>query len=199
MSVPTQVEALSLHERLLQGGPVASQEVFEVFMDPILRALTRFSGCTREEAWDPAIDAVMSYLQDPSRYDPSRASLLTYLTRAARNRLIDGQRSMGATKRREQEFAIVFELLARSPYVAMEISMEARDVVRRLEHSGLGEAERALLGLILQGERSTRRMAEALGLGHLPELELRREVKRRRDRLMKWLERFGREEPHVES
>ncbi len=199
MRVPTQEEALSLHERLLQGDPVVEPEVFQAFMEPILRALTRTAGCTREEARDPAIDAVMAYVRDPGRYDPKGASLLTWLTQAARYRLIDGQRSMGATRRREREFALVFELQARSPYVAMEISMEARDVVKRIEQSRLGEAERAFLGLILQGERSTRRLAEALGLGHLPELDLRREVKRRRDRLMKWLKRLGKEEPDVET
>lgn len=199
MSFPTQVEALSLHERLLQGDPVASAEVLQAFMDPILRVLARMPGCTPEDAYDSAIDAVFSYLRNPQRYAPRRAHLSTYLTRAARNRLMDRQRSMGAQRRREQEFAIVFELQARAPNVAMEISMEARGVVERLEHSSLGEAERAFLGLILQGERSTRRLAEALRLEPLPELELRRAVKRARDRLMKWLERLGKEEPDVET
>jgi RNA polymerase sigma-70 factor (ECF subfamily) len=174
MSFPTQAEALSLHERLLQGDRVASAEVFEAFMDPILRVLTRARGCTREDAYDSAIDAVVSYVRNPERYDHHRGTLSTYLTQAARNRLMDRQRSLGARTRREQEFAIVFELQARSPKVAMEISSSRR-------------------------ERSTRRLAETLGLGPLPEMDLRRAVKRARDRLMKWLARLGKEEPDVES
>lgn len=77
--------------------------------------------------------------------------------------------------------------------------MEARRALERLEKLNSSKEERAFLGLILQGERSTRRLAEALGLGPMSEMDLRREVKRRRDRLMKRLERLGKEDSDVES
>jgi len=199
MSFPTQAEALSLHERALQRDPVVSVDVFQAFMGPLQGILNRKRGCTREDARDSAIDAVISYLDHPERYDPQRAPLSTYLTQAAKNQLMDRQRSAGARTRREQEFATDFELQARSPKEAMEISMEARHALEQLEQLHFSEEERVFLGLILQGERSTRRLAEALGLGSLSELDLRREVKRRRDRLMKRLERLGKEDSDVES
>jgi len=70
-------------------------------------------------------------------------------------------------------------------------------VVDRLIQRGLLKDEKdvAALRLILSGERSTERLAEVLGLSELPQEQMRREVKRHRDRLMKILERFGKEDP----
>ncbi|NMO17427.1 sigma-70 family RNA polymerase sigma factor [Pyxidicoccus fallax] len=199
MSFPTQEEELALHERVLKRDPVAPTDVFQVFMDPILSALGRKEGREREDAYDSIIDVLFSYLANPERYLSQKGRLSTYLTQAAKKRLLDRYRSTEARQRREQEFGDAFELGARSPNDALEISVEARRAVVRLEQSALGEGDRALLGLVLQGERSTLVMAEAIGLASLPEDDRRREVKRHRDRLMKWLARLGKEDSDDES
>jgi len=129
----------------------------------------------------------------------ARARLSTYLTQAAKKKAMDRRRSTEARTRREVEFAGVFELQARTPKEVLEVSVEARLAVERLDSSRLNARERDFLRLVLQGERSTRSLAEVLGLASLPEDALRREVKRNRDRLMKVLERLGREEPDDES
>jgi RNA polymerase sigma-70 factor (ECF subfamily) len=121
------------------------------------------------------------------------------LTHVAKKRAVDRHRSTAARIQREKNFADVFELRARAPNEVLEVSVEARRVMERLIHSRLDPKDRELLQLILLGERSTRRLAEALGLGPMPEDELRREVKRHRDRLMKLLERLGKEEPDDKS
>jgi RNA polymerase sigma-70 factor, ECF subfamily len=199
MSFPSQAEELALHERVLQNDPVAPVDVFRAFMEPILRVLCSEMGCSREDAHDSAIDVVISYLNNPERYDRHRARLSTYLTQSAKNRAMDRRRSTAARTRREQEFATVVELQARSPKEILEISVETRLAVERLDDSRLSERDREFLRLILQGERSTRRLAEVLGLPSLPKEDLQREVKRRRDRLMKWLERLGKEDSDVGS
>ncbi|MBZ4423221.1 RNA polymerase sigma factor [Myxococcus sp. RHSTA-1-4] len=199
MSFPTQAEELALHERVLKKDPVAPVEVFQVFMDPILAALGRKDRREREEAYDAIIDVLYSYLNSPERYTAQKGRLSTYLTQAARNRLMDQYRSAEARHRREQEFGKVFELGARSPKESLELSVEARRAVLRLEQSGLQKEDRAMLGLVLQGERSTVVLAEAIGLGSMPEDDRQREVKRHRDRLMKRLARLGKEDPDDES
>lgn len=199
MSFPTWEVELKLHERVIQDDPLASQDVFRVFMDPILRILLHELRCHGEDAHDSAVDAVLYYLRNPQRYDSQRAKLSTYLTHAAKRRAMDRQRSSHARIRREEKFGGEFELRVAAPKEVLEISVEARLAVRRLEQSKLRPEERRFLGMVLQGERSTRLLGEALGLGALPELELRREVKRHRDRLMKWLERFGKEGSDDES
>jgi RNA polymerase sigma-70 factor (ECF subfamily) len=199
MGFPTPEEELALHERVLRRDPVASADVFRAFMDPIVAALSRKRGRPPDDVYDSAIDVLVSYLRNPERFIAQKGRLSTYLTQAARKRALDRHRSTEARRRREQEFGGVFELRARSPKESLEISVEARLAVGRLERSKLPENDRALLRLVLQGERSTRAMAEAIGMGSLPEDDCKREVKRHRDRLMKRLARFGKEGSDVES
>ncbi len=199
MSFPSRVDELKLHERVLQGDPVVPVDVFRTFMPPILKVLESEMSCNREDAHDSAIDAVLSYLRTPERYDPQRARLSTYLTQAAKKRAMDRRRSSDARTRREQDFAGVFEVQARPPKEVLEKSVEASLAAQRLDSLGLDEREREVLRLVLQGERSTRKLATVLGLDLLPEDEQRREVKRHRDRLMKMLERLGKEDPDDES
>jgi RNA polymerase sigma-70 factor (ECF subfamily) len=193
MSFPSQMDELELHERVLQGDRVASADVFQAFMDPILRILKEEMSCSPDDARDSATDAVFSYLRNPGRYDRHRARLSTYLTQAAKKRAMDRHRSTAARLRREQDFASVVEVQARTPKEVLEVSVEAKLAAKLLDDSRLDEREWEFLRLVLQGEGSTRRLAGVLGLDELPEDEMRREVKRHRDRLMKLLERLGKE------
>jgi RNA polymerase sigma-70 factor (ECF subfamily) len=199
MSFPTQADELSLHERVLQREAVAPVDVCQSFVDPIAKILESEKACSQEDAYDSAIDAVFSYLRHPERYDRGKARLATYLTQAAKKRAIDRHRSTEARTRREQKFADVFELQVRTPKERLETFVEVSIAVERLDGSKINEKELELLREVFQGERSTRRLAEILGLASLPEDEMRREVKRHRDRLMKALERLGKEDPDDES
>lgn len=199
MRFPSRAEELELHERILQKEPVASADAFQAFMEPISKVLQDETGCSTDDAHDSALDALLSYLRQPERYELARARLSTYLTQAAKKKAMDRRRSSEARTRREVEFAGVFELQARTPKEVLEVSVEARLAVERLDSARLNARERDFLRLVLQGERSTRNLAEVLDLASLPEDALRKEVKRHRDRLMKVLERLGREEPDDES
>ncbi|NVJ05290.1 sigma-70 family RNA polymerase sigma factor [Myxococcus sp. AM001] len=199
MSFPTWEVELKLHERVIQDDPLASQDVFRVFMDPILRVLRYEMSCQGDEAYDSAVDAVLDYLRNPLRYDRQRAKLSTYLTHTAKRRAMDRQRSSQARVRREEKFGGVFALRAPAPKEAMELSVEASLAVKKLEQINFRTEERKLLGLVLQGENSTPALGKVLGLGALPKVEQQREVKRHRDRLMKRLARIGKEDSDDES
>jgi RNA polymerase sigma-70 factor, ECF subfamily len=199
MSFPSRADEWALHERVLQGEPVAPVDVFQTYMPLLLNALTRGKTCDPEDAHDSAIDAVLFYLEHPGRYERHRGRLSTYLMQAARKRAVDRHRSHTARARREQGFASVVELQAVPPKEKLERGMEVALVLKRLEKYDINQGDQAVLRLILQGERSTRQLAEVLGLDALSEDEMRREVKRHRDRLMKLLERLGKEDPDDES
>jgi RNA polymerase sigma-70 factor (ECF subfamily) len=199
MSFPPGEDELALHERVLRKDPVVSVDVFQTYMPLLLKALMSRKTCDPEDAHDAAIDAVLLYLEQPERYDRQRGRLSAYLVQIARNRAVDRYRSKTARARREQDFADVVELRDVPPNEKLERGMEAALALKRLEKYDLTERDQSALGLIFQGERSTRRLAEVLGLDSLPEDEMRREVKRHRDRLMKLLERLGKEGPDDES
>ncbi|MFP2924245.1 sigma factor [Pyxidicoccus sp. 3LG] len=195
MGFPSLADEVELHERVLQKDPVAHADVFKAFMDPILRILQEEDRCSGDDANDSAIDALFAYLGAPQRYDRSRARLSTYLIHAAKRRAMDRRRSREARDRREREFAVTTDIQARNPKDVLDAAVEARRAVDLLETIRMGPRELLFLKLILQGESSTAKLAEVLGKSDLPEAEQRREVKRHRDRLMKMLERLGREHP----
>jgi len=171
--------------------------VFRVYLDPLIQTLCRIRRLSREEARDALVDVVLSYLTHPGRFDPRKGRLHSYLTQAAVKKTTDTYRREEARQRREQKFGGVFELLARTPNDSLEITVEARLFMERIDRAGLPEKDRAFLKLVLQGERSTHILAEAIGLPPAPEADHRREVKRHRDRLMKFLGRLGKEDRDV--
>jgi RNA polymerase sigma-70 factor, ECF subfamily len=201
MSYPSPADERLLHERVVQHDPVASTDVFMTYMDRIVKILMRRLGCDEDTAWDSTIDVIYAYIHRPARYDPGKGRLFAYLMQAAKHRVADKRRSADARAKREQDFGRGVELWARSPKEELEDLVEARLAMKRLVERGYLKNERdwEALRLILYGERSTEILAVALGLTSLPKDELKRAVKRHRDRLMKLLERFGKEDSDGES
>ncbi|MFY2559135.1 RNA polymerase sigma factor [Corallococcus terminator] len=197
MRFPSQAEEQALHERVLRREPLVSEDVFRVFMDPIIRALCKKRSELYEEARDATIDVIYTYLDNPEQYVARKSRLSTYLTRAARMNALDQYRRHEARQRRERKFGEVFVLRTPAPKDTMEIIVETRIVLEQVEQALLEEKDRIFLGLVLQGERSTLVLAEAMNLPPLSEIERRREVKRNRDRLMKLLGRLGKEDRDV--
>jgi RNA polymerase sigma-70 factor (ECF subfamily) len=191
------IDELELHQMALRKDRFALLELLKAFMDPIVGFLMSDMKCARQTAEDVVVDVLCDYVEEPSRYDPHKGRLISYLTRAAKHHLWDQHRSETARVRRNQEFGQLVELWKRSPKEEMENSVEANRLVERLIQRGVLKDEKdvAALRLILCGERSTEKLAEVLGLSALPLERMRREVKRHRDRLMKILERFGKENP----
>jgi RNA polymerase sigma-70 factor, ECF subfamily len=191
VAFPGASEELALHERVLAGDPVVPVDVFQGLMEPLQKALRHDLRCTEDEAHDSSVDAILSYLEEPRRYDPNRGRLSTYLMDIAKKRAIDRLRSRTASAQRDENYAATVELDRSNPKEIMEAELEAQELWKRVEEVVPSDRDRQALKLILAGERSTAALAGALGVADLSPLEQRREVKQQRDRLMKILERLG--------
>src|SRR5437899_7055622 len=191
MSFPPPATEQALHERVIAGDPVASADAYECFMDPLVAALRYDLGCTEDEAHDSAVDALLAYLENALEYKSDRGRLSSYLTDIAKKRAIDRLRSRTATVDREKAYAADVELRAANPKERMDEAVEVREAWRKVEDQVPSERDRRALRLILAGERSTGKLAEALELSDLPLTERRHAVKRHRDRLLKTLQRLG--------
>lgn len=191
MSFPVAAEELALHERLLAADPVASADVFQAFMDPLSDALRNDLRCPDDDAHDSAIDAILAYVEQPTRYSSGKGRLATYLMDIAKKRAIDRIRSRTSTQRREEGYAAVVELQAANPKEKLEVAVEAKELWRKVETAVPDERDRQAIKLILAGERSAEAFAEALGITATSALDVRRQVKQHRDRLVKVLERLG--------
>jgi RNA polymerase sigma-70 factor, ECF subfamily len=73
-----------LLEQAANGDRAAFQILYERYRDPIFRFGYRLLG-SAEAAEDVAHDCFLSLINEPGRFDPSKASLRTYLYAAARN------------------------------------------------------------------------------------------------------------------
>jgi RNA polymerase sigma-70 factor (ECF subfamily) len=196
MSYPPPEDERALHERAIRRDPVVPADVFQTFMERIAAILVRRMRCDVDTARNSAMKVLFDYLERPGRYDPGKGRLFAYLMQAARYRVLDHQRSARSEAQRNRDFTRAVEQRSRTPKEELENRVEARLIMRRLVERGYlkNERDQEALLLILQGESATEELAKALGLPPMPLEELRREVKRHRDRLMKLLERFGRKE-----
>ena len=189
------IDELDLHRRAVERDPVILADIFQAFAQWLIKILRDDLKCTQDMADNAVFDTLLAYVEQPNRYDPQKGRLITYLARAAKYQVLDRRRSEESTTRREQEFGRVVELRRRTPKEEMEDAVEASRVMEKLRKRGLlKDEDMAAFKLIMSGERSTERLAEALGLGSLPPEQMRREVKQHRDRLMKILKRFGKED-----
>lgn len=73
-----------LLERASRGDEAAFLTLYEFYRDVVFRFAYRLLGST-ELAEDVAHDCFLSLLRHPARFDPTRASLKTYLLAAVRN------------------------------------------------------------------------------------------------------------------
>lgn len=184
-----------LHARALQKDPLVLIDLLKAVAKQIEGFVRHDLKCEQDVAYDAVIDVLYAYVATPGRYDPDRGvRLVTYLTKAAKHRVQDRLKSGDSRTRREENFASSVELGRTPSKDILENFVEASRAVERLKKR-LSERDLAVVLLIASGERSTEVLARALGLDPSSPEEMRREVKRHRDRLMKTLERFGKEDP----
>ena len=191
MRFPSSEAESTLHQRVLAGDPVASADLFAHFVEPLMSAIRHDLRCDAEIATDSSIDALFDYINSPSTYSPDRGRLCTFLTHIAKHKAVDRIRARSAETRREQEFSSLVEVRESAPNEKMERSAEAQKLWQKIEQVVQSERDRLALALILDGERSTDAIADALGIHASTQLERQRAVKRHRDRLLKILDRLG--------
>jgi hypothetical protein len=197
-----EVELGRLHERLLAGDPVAPAELAERLL-PLLRARLAGFAATVD---DPhmvlsAVGLVIArYLTDPSRFDPLRGGLATYLAMEVRG---DVRNELDSRRRRRRHESPVAEPVELEPHGRdSTVEEEALDAVDPLGVSPaavqaarqalgeLDEVDRRMLEMMAEGVRPTSAYAAVLGISHLPVDLQRKAVKQHKDRLQKRLERL---------
>lgn len=201
MRHPSPEEEMLLHQRLLEHDPLAYFDVFPMYMERIAKKLEGI-GYDVDVARDAALETVLAYRKKPERYDPRKVHLFTYIMGMARHKAVDRWRSVRAQAQRDKKQGDV-ELLLRTPkdqVEKMETYVRVRQLVELLEEGGvLNERDQAILRLFLMGEGSTEEVAKVLRLPPMSKEDRQLEAKRHRDRLMKLLERFGKEDSDDDS
>ncbi len=200
-----------LHDRLLAGDRVASEEVAPLVLGPVLTRLERrWPRWTHTDVlYDAAVDALLDYADAPERYDPDRGSLIGWLELAAHRDVTNGYRSakqrtahdtppLSAIQDPDQ---ITGELpIGASPLGLARIGPEPDDVSRlddldiwhRIRAACPDERERELIWACwVEHERSSDRLAQILRVDHLPVDKRRRKVKDARDVAKRKLRRIG--------
>ena len=199
------------HERLLAGDRVASEELAALLLRPLVERLEhRWPRWTHIEVlYDAAVDVFLDYVAAPERYDLELKTLLGWLEFAAHRDLTNRYRS--TRQRRALELAPMSSIgdpersaielppranpigLARvSPDPANAERLDALGMWRRIRQVFPDERERELVWACwVEGERSSERLAEILGVDHLPVEKRRRRVKDARDVAKRKLRRMG--------
>lgn len=197
-------QAQDAYRRLLAGEPDASGEVIELFLDALVRTLgSRYPNLPDPDlVIDTVIDTLFTFVQDPSRYDPARGALWTYLYIDA-----DGDiRNAIARQKKHWNHSTfdpaVHDAPDRSINPEKQVvdaivpdglpeGMNLQEVIATVRASIDDPRDREVLGLMLSGERKSEAFSRVLGIAHMTPLEQRRIVKQRKDRIDARLRRLG--------
>jgi hypothetical protein len=194
---PDRATLCLLHQRLLGGDPLASAELLALVLPSLVEEVGRRlpRRVDAQLIHDGAIDALLDYCARPQRFDADNgAPLDRFLCTAARrnvsNLLVGEQRR----KRREHEVGKREADVALDP-LARNIQQEELRELEGRRAAAVGAlddpVDREVLALQFQGVRDTAAFARVLGISHLPPGRQRQEVKRRKDRINRFLRRRG--------
>jgi RNA polymerase sigma-70 factor (ECF subfamily) len=180
---------------LLNGDPRAPERLVALCLVPLKRRLRRcYLMLPTEVLQDAAVDALLALLSQPHHFNPSRSSLMTYLTMQSDYRVLSWLRNQ--RRRRElyvggvEEVEYWSERLRATDASEDPVTALLRLDLERMVHNLLpDERDRRLLELACSGRTSILEYAEVLGITQLPPEEQRREVKRNRDRVVKRIQR----------
>lgn len=192
-------QALSIHERLLRGDPTAAAEIAEFLLPILIYHLKRkfFSIDDPHLVEDAVHQALMEYILNPSRYDPAKSNLLTYVRLAAFRDILNLIKS---EKRHRSAFSIgehVADDASQSEYsieIVDEYDLEADVIARVITDQRLfswtpDETDLRVIYLMMENVRDTETYAALLDITHLPISEQEKIVKQHKDRLKKLLRR----------
>jgi RNA polymerase sigma-70 factor (ECF subfamily) len=187
-----------LHERLLVGDRLASEELLRLLLTPLVQEIGgRFPRVDEQLVSDGVIDALLDYCACPGQFDAARDVPLDRFLATAAWRNVD---NLITSERRRKERERKVGSKKREADVAL--NPVARNI-RQEELQQLAEKEAAMfaalddpkdkeiLRLKLEGVRDTASFARVLNITHLPVAKQREEVKRHKDRIIRFLRRKG--------
>jgi hypothetical protein len=186
---------LAVHGRLVAEDPTASADLFEIVYGPLIgHAIKKHKalGMDEDRARDLAVGVLAELIERPEIFDPKKGGLFGFLCM-----MLDGDaRNSGRDEANRQkkflQFAVEVEEIRGNSYVTSpETKLDAeRIMARHRPEIIMEEGDQQVLDLMLQDEREYEPYAKALGIDSLPVEERRAEVKRRKDRIEKRLQRL---------
>src|SRR5262249_32041298 len=196
---PSREEGLALHLHLGDLNPVAAADVCRAYLNPLLGWLAvKFATVDPHLRQTAAHDALLTYVQSPQAYDPTRSDLASYLRMAARWDLVN----LLARERKHHEGRVAWAVVedaaedgnlsgGADPSLPLERAEETQawQAFLNAVAANFTADERKVLELMVAGERQTALYAQALGLDGQPAADQEREVKKVKDRIKKRLER----------
>jgi RNA polymerase sigma-70 factor, ECF subfamily len=199
--LPTPDEALLLHQKLSRGDLLASSDICLTFREFLMDWLWRRYPRIDEHFIGSAVnETLIDYLQHPDRYDPEKLELFSYLCMTARRDLSNLLRNEQRHHHGRESWNVVENVSADGntlgggdPAVPLEQAEEECRMNETLARLSVDwpEQERAVLDLMLRGERSTSVCADLLGIADRPFQEQQREVNKVKERIIKRLRRKG--------
>lgn len=184
---------LRLHARIVRGDPLATSELFTVVhraLTAVVRRRTNY-GMSWEESADIATDAIVEYIADPAKFDPSRAGLLGYLALIAHGDSLNHLRDAKARRKKENRFVELSVASGNDSSGNADLRLDAERILQAHGPEVIRDpGDEMVLRLYLAGEKDTAVYAEALGLQNASPLEQRRQVKVRKDRIEARLKRL---------
>ncbi|WP_020469390.1 hypothetical protein [Zavarzinella formosa] len=201
---PTREMGMAFYLRLVSGDPTAANDYVPRYLNWLTTVLRNRSG----RHVDPDLihtavsDAIMSYLNNPTSFDPLQRDLGGWLLFTAGRDLRNLMAREARHHRNREESVELAEAAgnhgeseeALDNLVREETINEGRVLMVQLTRDWT-EPERQCLHLQLSGERRTEIFAQALGFGDLPPDEQRRRVKQVKDRnnqrIIRWGETHG--------
>lgn len=202
---------LELHGRLVAGDRVASEQLADKVLGPIVKRLERRwpNWVHTDVLYDAAVDAFLDYLDAPERFDASKGSLLGWLELAAHRDVVNSYRS--EKQRSANDTPPLSALVAPDVSVELPIAgatpvgmswvgpdpddaarLDRGDIWRRIRDGFPEEQQREFIwACFVEQERSSDRLAQILGYDQLPVDQRRRKVKNTRDVAQRKLRRMG--------
>lgn len=182
----------SLHRKLLNDTSLSvTSKIAEIFLPALTKSLTRaYYNLGDHHLIETAIeDALLAYFDHPQQFNPSRASLFTFLRMRANSYLLN---DLGKNK--------VVEVTDAEPVYNME-ALEDDALSVLVEHEAQSEIQQKLqriipdptdfqlLSLMLEGVRETSAYASVLGITNYEIAEQTKLVKQHKDRIKKTVQR----------
>jgi len=182
-----------IHVRIVAGDVTASSDLFLSVHSPLTATVRKRLGgrISWEDAGDIATDAIVEYVNDPSKFDPSRSGLFGYLLLIARGDALNLVRDQGKEAENVSRVVELSSWAGNTTVEGPEVKLDA-DRILRDHHGDLvrDEGDEAILRLYLDGEKATSAYAEVLGLKGLSDEEKKVAVKTRKDRIEQRLKRL---------
>lgn len=180
-----------LHERLVAGDELATAEIAELFMRPLIGNLAAMFPAVKDHHLIATAveDALLSYFARPGQFDPSKLTLFKYLRMAARSDLLNSLRRPRIVELTAPDSEHDLEGIRDPADLEDEVMKGDSPLLREVNELLTNPVDREFFGLMADGERKTAEYARVLGISDRPASEQATVVKRHKDRLKKRLQR----------